>query len=74
MAEHTTGSRHSPRVTSDLKREIARELGLFEEIEDRGWPAMASRQCGRVGGRIGGRLVREMIRYAERELARGRRF
>ncbi len=33
--------------------------------------ALRSREAGRIGGNIGGPMVREMIRFAERQLAKG---
>lgn len=55
------------------KYEIASELGLLDDIRERGWPNMTSRDCGRIGGRLGGRIggqmVRRMVKYAERNLS-----
>lgn len=61
-------------VRDAFKWEIAQELGIADQVQQQGWPATTSRDCGRVGGRIGGRMVRVMIRYAEEALANGQPF
>jgi hypothetical protein len=33
-----------------LKMEIAKELGLWEQIEKEGWESLTNAACGRVGG------------------------
>lgn len=33
-----------------LKMEIAKELGLWEQIEREGWESLSNAACGRVGG------------------------
>ncbi len=66
------GQKLLPHAVRDLfKYEIASELGLVEDIAQKGWGNMASRSCGSVGGRIGGRMVRVLIRHAEQALADG---
>ncbi len=35
-----------------LKEEVARELGLLEEVKAKGWGGLTSRQTGRIGGII----------------------
>ncbi len=55
----------SPRIRDQFKYEIAESLGLSEEIRDKGWADMPSRQLGRIGGKIGGNMVKVMIRQAE---------
>jgi hypothetical protein len=40
-----------PLTEKDLmKIEIAKELGLWEEVERSGWGALTNAQCGRIGG------------------------
>lgn len=58
-------------VLDRFKYEVADELGLSGRIQERGWPDMPSRDCGKIGGRIGGNMVRVMIRYAEEALGKG---
>ncbi len=41
-----------------LKHEVSRELGLDDEVRERGWAHMTTRQVGRIGGRMVQRLVR----------------
>ena len=33
-----------------MKIETARELGLWEQIEQNGWESLTNADCGRVGG------------------------
>jgi hypothetical protein len=49
-----------------FKYEVAEELGLRDEIEERGWAEMRTRDVGRIGGH----MVRRMVRFAERNLPR----
>lgn len=63
-------------ILDTYKYRVADEIGLRGDIERKGWPQMATRDCGaiggRVGGAIGGRMVARMIELAERNLAAGR--
>lgn len=59
------------RTLDQWKYEIAQELGLYNQIAERGWAEMTSRECGRVGGKIGGNMVKVMIRFAEEQLGNG---
>ncbi|KUG03871.1 hypothetical protein ASZ90_018650 [hydrocarbon metagenome] len=46
-----------PLTEKDLmKMEIARELGLWEQIEKHGWESMSNAACGRIGGIMSKRL------------------
>lgn len=49
-----------------LKYEVASELGLVDDIQQRGWENMTTREVGTIGGN----MVRKMISIAEQELAR----
>ena len=40
------------RELSDLKYEIATELGLIDKIEEQGWKGLTSRESGKIGGLI----------------------
>ena len=53
---------------NQFKYEIASELGILDEIKEKGWADMPSRQLGRIGGKIGGNMVKVMIRHAENTL------
>lgn len=39
-----------------LKMEIAKELGIWEQIEKDGWESLSNEACGRVGGIMSKRL------------------
>lgn len=72
MAQWTkTPSVLSNEVRDKFKYEIASDLGILDEIEQKGWGDMPTRQLGRVGGKIGGNMVKVMIKYAEQSLAQG---
>ncbi len=46
-----------PLTENDLmKIEIARELGIWEQIEKDGWESMSNAACGRIGGIMSKRL------------------
>lgn len=48
-----------------LKREVARELHLDDDIARRGWENMTTREVGKIGGQ----MVRRLLRRAEKDLA-----
>lgn len=48
-----------------LKYETAKELGLDDDIEQRGWGEMTTREVGTIGGN----MVKKMIAYAEQHMA-----
>lgn len=50
-----------------FKYEVAEELGLRDDIEQRGWGDMTTREVGKIGGN----MVRKMVRHARDDLARG---
>lgn len=39
-----------------LKIEIAKELGIWEQVEREGWDSLSNAVCGRVGGIMSRRL------------------
>jgi hypothetical protein len=39
-----------------LKMEIAKELGIWDQIESHGWESLSNEACGRVGGIMRKRL------------------
>lgn len=43
-------------LIEDLKMEIATELGIMEQINNKGWNSLSPRVSGRIGGRIAQRL------------------
>ncbi len=56
------------RIRDRFKYEIASELGLSQNIEQKGWGDMPSRELGKIGGKIGGNMVKVMIREVEQAL------
>ncbi len=48
-----------------LKYEVADELGLADDIAERGWGEMTTREVGLIGGN----MVKKMVRFAEQEMA-----
>ncbi|MBX6378719.1 MAG: alpha/beta-type small acid-soluble spore protein [Clostridia bacterium] len=47
-----------------LKYEVAEDLGLRDDVEQRGWGDMTTREVGHIGGQ----MVRRMVRFAEERL------
>lgn len=39
-----------------MKMEIARELGIWEQIEEEGWESLTNATCGKIGGIMKQRL------------------
>ncbi|MGC7873633.1 alpha/beta-type small acid-soluble spore protein [Desulfosporosinus sp. FKB] len=64
-------SRNTPEVPESesqldkLKWEVAEELQLDDDIEDKGFANMTTREVGQIGGN----MVKKMINYAEKEMA-----
>ncbi len=58
-----------PDVSDRFKYEVAEDLGILDDIQQKGWADMPSRQLGRIGGKIGGNMVKVMIQHAEQSLA-----
>ncbi|NLJ55877.1 MAG: small, acid-soluble spore protein, alpha/beta type [Firmicutes bacterium] len=42
-----------------LKEEIAKELGLDDEIARRGWANLTSRETGKIGGHMAQKLKKD---------------
>ena len=53
-----SGKRNKKELTPRdlMKIEIAKELGLWEQIESEGWESLTNEACGRVGGIMNKRL------------------
>lgn len=51
-------SRHRSIMSEELKYELAKELGVYDIVKERGWGDVPSRECGN--------LVTAAIRYAEK--------
>lgn len=42
-----------------LKMEIAREIGIWDQVEQVGWDSLSNAVCGKVGGMMSKRLQEE---------------
>ncbi|MGE5605780.1 MAG: small, acid-soluble spore protein, alpha/beta type [Bacteroidota bacterium] len=66
-------SRNKPEVPESeaqldkLKWEVAQELNLNDDIEERGYANMTTREVGQIGGN----MVKKMVEYAEEQMAHG---
>lgn len=56
----------SERALDRLKYEVAQDLGLDDDIKERGWGNMTTREVGKIGGT----MVKRLIRRAEEDLSR----
>lgn len=50
-----------------LKMEIAKELGIWEQVEKEGWESLSNEACGRVGGIMRKRLREQAERGKQKE-------
>lgn len=48
-----------------LKYEVAHDLGLDDDIQERGWENMTTREVGKIGGN----MVKRMVSMAEEQMA-----
>ena len=51
-------------MSENLKEEIARELGVFDQVKREGWGSVSSRECGN--------MVSKAIEIAERNISKNR--
>lgn len=65
MSRNTPEIPESERQLDKLKWEVAEELQLDDDIEDKGFANMTTREVGKIGGN----MVKKMINYAEKEMA-----
>lgn len=42
-----------------LKNEVALELGLMDEVKEKGWGGLTSRQTGRIGGYLSSKIKKK---------------
>lgn len=54
-------SRSGGMMSENLKAEIAKELGVYNIVENEGWGSVSSRDCGNI--------VKKAIEMAERNLS-----
>lgn len=52
----------------EMKIEVAQELGLDDDIKERGWENMTTREVGSIGGN----MTKKLIEKAESDLANGK--
>lgn len=55
------------RALDQLKYEVAEDLGLDDDIKERGWGNMTTREVGKIGGN----MVKRLVQKAEQDLAHG---
>lgn len=65
MSNHTPEVPQSEKQLDELKWEVAEELQLDDDIKERGFENMTTREVGKIGGN----MVKKLIRFAEREMA-----
>lgn len=53
------------KVLDRLKYEVAADLGFDDDIEQKGWGNMTTRQVGKIGGT----MVKRLIQKAEQDLS-----
>ena len=41
-------SRRKRLISENLRTEIAKELGVFDIVQNQGWGAVSSKDCGRI--------------------------
>ncbi len=47
------------REKQKMKEEVAKELGLEEELAKKGWSGLSSRQTGKIGAQVAKRLKKK---------------
>lgn len=48
-----------------VKYEMAKELGLYDQVIAKGWGSLSARQTGKIGGMIAGKKRKKMNAAAE---------
>ncbi len=56
--------RSDAEAMDNLKDEVAKDLGLDDDIHERGWGNMTTREVGKIGGQ----MVRRLVKKGEKEL------
>lgn len=56
QAKNNRKKNKKPTERDLMKMEIAKELGLWEQIERDGWESLTNEACGRVGGLMNKRI------------------
>lgn len=64
MSQHKPDVPESEKQLDELKWEVAEELQLDDDIQDRGFENMTTREVGKIGGN----MVKKLVRFAEKEM------
>ena len=65
MSRNTPEVPESEKQLDQLKWEVAEELHLDDDIKDKGFENMTTREVGQIGGN----MVKKLINYAEEHMA-----
>lgn len=65
MSQHKPDIPESEKQLDELKWEVAEDLQLDDDIKERGFENMTTREVGKIGGN----MVKKLIRFAEKEMA-----
>lgn len=65
MSRNTPEVPESEKQLDELKWEVAEELDLDDDIQEKGFANMTTREVGQIGGN----MVKKMINFAEKEMA-----
>lgn len=64
MAKRSHANPKADAALDRMKYEVAGELGLKDDIDQRGWENMTTREVGKIGGN----MVKKLIKKAEESL------
>jgi hypothetical protein len=67
MSNNTPMIPESEKQLDQLKWEVAEELHLDDDIKEKGFENMTTREVGQIGGN----MVKKLINYAEEHMADG---
>ncbi|HEY8909488.1 MAG TPA: alpha/beta-type small acid-soluble spore protein [Desulfosporosinus sp.] len=65
MSRNTPEVPESEKQLDELKWEVAEELKLDDDIQEKGFANMTTREVGQIGGN----MVKKMITFAENEMS-----
>lgn len=57
--EHLVDNKKVDDALDNMKMEVAQELGLDDDIQDRGWENMTTKEVGSIGGNMTKKLVQQ---------------
>ncbi|HHY25785.1 MAG TPA: alpha/beta-type small acid-soluble spore protein [Desulfitobacterium dehalogenans] len=67
MSNKTPMVPESEKQLDQLKWEVAEELHLDDDIQERGFGNMTTREVGQIGGN----MVKKMVAFAEEQMGKG---